>query len=172
MLPSPGCLFRLASTTCALSRLYVSPILITSLRRSICMAPTQAPFDFASVSPDTLKQTVQSIIDAHKAAQDKVAALSDEQCTFDAVVRQLSMTEAEFSCHAEPLLFLKNVSASEEMRNASVAATELVDVSAFAVVLACLADQRVCRRMRLMLRLVWTSSRHCKQQSATRSESH
>ena len=70
--------------------------------------------------PATIKAQVDKGIQATKELYDKVAALSEDDCTFESVVRPIALRMAREAIETEPALFVQYVSTDVSVRDASV----------------------------------------------------
>lgn len=88
------------------------------------MAPPPWAYTAASIT-----ETVTAAIATTEALLDQIAALPKADRTFESVVRALALREGEQSVEVEPCLFLQYVSTDATVRDASVEADKLAQVS-------------------------------------------
>ncbi|KAJ6508867.1 metallopeptidase MepB [Mycena sanguinolenta] len=87
------------------------------------ITPPQPPPEWTHSADDVIRLTKESIA-SHRAVEDKIAALSPSDCTYESLV--LEAAETEFESITEPLSFYQNVSPSKQLRDASTDADGLV----------------------------------------------
>lgn len=76
-----------------------------------------------------MTKLVDDAIQRTREVYDKVAALSEEQCTFETVARPIAFRMAKEAAEAEPSLFMQYVSTEAAVRDASVEADKKMQVS-------------------------------------------
>ncbi|PCH40126.1 zincin [Wolfiporia cocos MD-104 SS10] len=89
------------------------------------LTPSQASLKWTHSPEEVLELTKEAIAKDRK-IQDRIAALSPADCSFDSVLVVLADAEAHIDAIVEPLSFYQNVSASKELRDASNSAEVLV----------------------------------------------
>ncbi|KAI0050407.1 metallopeptidase MepB [Auriscalpium vulgare] len=89
------------------------------------LTPPQPAPSWSHSAKEILDLTKEAI-EKERTLQDKIAALPDEEATFESVFLALAHSEAEFDAVAEPLSFYQNVSPDKALRDASNEAEVLV----------------------------------------------
>jgi Zn-dependent oligopeptidase len=80
-----------------------------------------------SWTKDSILESTDKAIAAHKASLDAIVALPKEQVTFENVAQALSYAKASLSEQAWPLGFLQHVSPDAEVRDGSFTAENRID---------------------------------------------
>ncbi|KAI0822328.1 metallopeptidase MepB [Trametes gibbosa] len=83
---------------------------------SFLLKAPQAPLSW-SHTPQEVKTLMDNAFEGYRAAEDRVAALKADECTFKSV--SLALAEARRIATVEPLSFYQNVSTSKDLRNAA-----------------------------------------------------